>query len=147
MPHYPFLTYVSISTVIIPIGVGISRIKILHRGMKILLIYLICAFSADIYFLWFARGYQFTLGLHHIYYLVEYIFIMSIITVWQESLKMKTVFQTLILIYILFWIIAKATFEPLNGLYSFVAGTSQLLLLVGAEITLFIIIRDRMQPI
>ena len=147
MNRYPLLVYIALFSVILPIGIGIPRIKILHRGMKILLIYLICAFSADIYFLWFARGYQFTLGLHHIYYLVEYIFIMSIITVWQESLKMKTVFQTLILIYILFWIIAKATFEPLNGLYSFVAGTSQLLLLVGAEITLFIIIRDRMQPI
>jgi hypothetical protein len=147
MNQYPLLAYISLFSVILPIGIGIPRIKILHLGMTILLLYLVFSFAADIYLIWFASGYQFALGLFHVYYLVEYIFIMSIITVWQESLKMKRLFQALILIYILFWIIAKVTFEPLNGLYSFVAGTSQILLLIGAEITLFIIIRDRMQPI
>jgi hypothetical protein len=139
--------YISIFSAVLPIGVGISRIKFLHRGMKVLLFYLIFALSADIYLIWFSSGYQFTLGLFHVYFLIEYIFIMSIIIVWQESHRTKIFFQALMLLYILFWIIAKITFEPLNGLYSFVAGTSQILLLIGAEITLFIIIRDRMQPI
>jgi len=147
MLHYPFLTYLSLYTVIIPIGVGISRIKILDRGMNILLLYLISAFAADNYLIWFSRGYQFTLGLHHIYYLVEYIFIMSIIIVWQQSVKMKRLFYALIILFILFWIIAKFTFEPLSGLYSVIASTSQVLLVIGAELTLFVIVENRMQPV
>ena len=147
MLHYPFLTYLSLYTVIIPIGVGISRIKILDRGMNILLLYLISAFAADNYLIWFSRGYQFTLGLHHIYYLVEYIFIMSIIIVWQQSVKMKRLFYALIILFILFWIIAKFTFEPLSGLYSVIASTSQVLLVIGAELTLFVVVENRMQPV
>ena len=90
---------------------------------------------------------MFTLGLVHLYYLIEYIFIMSIIAIWQESHKMKRLFQALMLIYILFWIIAKVTFEPLNGLYSVTASTSQVLLTLGAGYTLFIVIGNRMQPL
>jgi hypothetical protein len=139
--------YISLFSVILPIGVGISRIKTLHRGMIILLLFLLFAFTADIYLVWFARGYQFTLGLYHIYYLVENIFIISIISVWQESRRMKRLFQALMLLYILFWIIAKLTFEPLNGLYSFTASTSQILLIIGAQITLFFIVGNQIQPI
>ena len=115
--------------------------------MNILLLYLISAFAADNYLIWFSRGYQFTLGLHHIYYLVEYIFIMSIIIVWQQSVKMKRLFYALIILFILFWIIAKFTFEPLSGLYSVIASTSQVLLVIGAELTLFVIVENRMQPV
>jgi hypothetical protein len=147
MRHYPFLTYLSIYTVIIPIGVGISRIKILHRGMKILLLFLMSAFVTDNYLIWFARGYQFTLGLHHVYYLIEFIFIISIVTVWQESVKMKRLFYALTILYILFWVIAKFTFEPLSGLYSFIATTSQVLIVIGAEFTLFVVVENRMQPV
>jgi hypothetical protein len=147
MSRYPLLAYISLFSIILPIGIGIPRIKILHRGMTILLLYLVFAFAADIYLIWFARGYQFALGLHHVYFLIEYIFIMSIITVWQESLKMKTLFQALLLIYILFWIIAKVTFEPLNGLYSVTACTSQVLLTLCAGYTLFVVIGNRSQPL
>ena len=139
--------YFSLFSSIIPIGVGFSRIKTSHSGMKILLLYLISAFAADNYLIWFSRGYQFTLGLHHIYYLVEYIFIMSIIIVWQQSVKMKRLFYALIILFILFWIIAKFTFEPLSGLYSVIASTSQVLLVIGAEFTLFVVVENRMQPV
>ncbi|MCX6121188.1 MAG: hypothetical protein NTX44_06175 [Ignavibacteriales bacterium] len=115
--------------------------------MNILLYYLIFAFAADMYLRYFAKGYQLTLGLNHVYYLIEYIFIMSIITVWQETLRIKRLFQALMLLYILFWIIAKFTFEPLTGLYSVIAGTSQGLLVISAEFTLFVFIRDRIHPV
>jgi hypothetical protein len=147
MNPYPLLVYIALFSSVLPMGVGISKIMVLHRGMYVLLFYLIFAFSADIYFLWFSKGYQFTLGLHHVYYLIEYIFIMSIITVWQESHRMKRFIQSLMLLYMLFWIIAKFTFEPLSGLYTFTASTSQVLLIISAEITLFILIGNRMQPI
>jgi hypothetical protein len=115
--------------------------------MKILFYYLIAAFAADIFLMWFVRGHQLHVGLMHAYYLVEYLFIMSIIFFWQESHRMKRLFQTLLLLYILFWIIAKVTFEPLNGLYSFTASTSEVLLALGAGYTLFVVMGNRVQPL
>ena len=147
MKQYPIFAYISLFSAVLPIGVGIARINILHRGMNSLLFYLILALSADIYFVWFARGYQFILGLHHVYYFIEYILIMYIITIWQESRKLKRLFKVLMLGYIMFWIIAKLTFEPLNGLYTFTASTSQVLLIIGAEVSLFYLVGNRIQPI
>jgi hypothetical protein len=147
MNHYPPLTYITLFSSILPIGVGISKILYLRRGMKLLFYYLIFALVADVYLMWFVNSPQLNLALVHTYYLIEYILIMSIITVWQESLRMKRFFQVLILLYIIFWIIAKVTFEPLSGLYTFTASISQVLLIIGAELSLFIIIGNRMQPI
>jgi hypothetical protein len=147
MDQYPPIMYISVFSSLVPVSVGISRIKILHHGMKILLFYLILVFAADIFLTWFVRGYQFTLGIVHVYYLIEYIFIMTIISIWQESYRMKRFFQVLILLYVLLWFIAKVTFEPLNGLYSITASTSQVLLALGAGYTLFIVMGNRMQSL
>jgi hypothetical protein len=115
--------------------------------MKILFYYLIAAFAADIFLMWFVRGHQLQVGLVHAYYLVEYLFIISIISVWQESHRMKRLFQVLLLLYIPFWIIAKVTFEPLNGLYSLTASVSQVILALSAGYTLFVVIGNRVQPL
>jgi hypothetical protein len=147
MNQYPFLAYISLFSSVLPIGVGISKIKILNQGVKILFYYLLVAFVADIYFTWFARGYQVTLGLMHVYYLVENIFIISIISLWQESHRMKRFFQSIVIIYILFWIVAKLTFEPLNGLYTTIASVSQVLLALSAGYTLFVVMGNREQPL
>jgi hypothetical protein len=147
MNQYPLLTFISLFSVVLPIGVGISKIAILHRGMKILFLYLVFAFTADIYLMWFVKGYQLNVELIHAYYLIENVFIMSIIITWQESHRIKRIFQALLLLYILFWIIAKVTFEPLSGLYTFTASTSQILMTIGAQITLLVIVGNRIQPI
>jgi len=147
MNHYPLLTYISIFSSIVPIGAGISKIMRMDRGMKILMFYLVFAIAADIYFLWFANIRQLHLGLVHVYYLVEYIFIGSIIFIWQESIRTKRFFQALILLYVLFWCVAKTTFEPLGGLYSITATTSQVLLTLGAGYTLFVVMGNREQPL
>jgi hypothetical protein len=115
--------------------------------MKILLYYLLIAFVTDIYFIWFAKGYQFTLALYHLYYLIEFIFIMSIISFWQESLQIKRLFQVLALLYIIFWVIAKVSFEPLSSLYTITATTSQVLLTLSAGYTMFVVMGNREQPL
>jgi hypothetical protein len=147
MNRYPLLTYISIFSVVIPIGAGISKLMTLQKGMKILFAYLIFAISADIYLMWFTRGYKLSMGLMHIYFLVEYIFIMSVIIVWQESKRIKKSFQLLMFLFVAFWVIAKVTFEPLNGLYTFTASTSQVLLTFGAQVTFFVVAKDQTLPI
>ena len=145
MNQYPIFVYITLFSPVVPISIGITRITILNSGMKILLFYLIFAFVADIYLLWFVRGYHFTLGLYHVYYLIEYIFIISIINIWQESHGIKRLFQIILFFYILFWIIAKVTFEPLTGLYTIIACTSQVLITLCAGYTFFVVIDSRMQ--
>jgi hypothetical protein len=147
MNRYPLLTYIALFSTVLPICAGTLKITTVDRGMKILFLYLLFAFTANIYLMWFARGYQLQVGLIHVYYLIEYLFMMSIISVWQESPRMKRFLQALILLYVLFWVIAKVTFEPLNGLYIFTATTSQVLLTLSAENTLIIVIGSRIQPI
>jgi hypothetical protein len=147
MNHYPILAYVSIFSPVLPIFTGIYKFGTMDRGRKILFYYLTVAFGADIFLMWFVRGHQLHVGLMHAYYLVEYLFIMSVITVWQESDRMKRLFQILLLLYTLFWIIAKGTFEPFNGLYSLTASISQVILVLSAGYTLFIVIGNRAQPL
>ena len=147
MNRYPLLAYITIFSMVLPIIGGIIKFTTVDRGMKILFLYLLFAFTADIILMWFVRGYQLQVGLIHLYYLVEYVFIMSIISLWQESQRMKRIFHALILFYVLFWVIAKVTFEPLSGLYSFTASTSQVLLTVCAEYTLFLLVRSQIPPV
>jgi hypothetical protein len=147
MNQYPLLAYISLFSVIFPIGVGISKMFNLHHGMGLLFYYLVFALVADVYLLWFVNGPQLNLALVHTYYLIEYIFIMSIITVWQESLKTKRYFQALILFYIILWIAMKFSFEPLSGLYSVTASISQVILTLGSGYTLFVVIGNRTQPL
>jgi hypothetical protein len=147
MNQYPIIMYITLFSTLVPISVGIPRIKILHRGMDILLCYLIFAFVADNSLTWFIKGYQFALALTHVYFLIEFIFIISIITVWQELRRVKIFFLALMLFYILFWIIAKFTFEPTSGLYAVTASASQVLLALSAGYTLFIVIGDRTQSL
>jgi len=137
----------SLFSIVLPIIAGFFKFTSVDRGMKILFLYLVFALTADIYLLWIPKGYQIHLGLVHLYYLVEYVFIMSIISLWQESQRMKIFFQALILLYGVFWVIAKVTFEPLSGLYTFTGSTSQVLLTICAEYTLFLVVRNQIPPI
>ena len=89
MNRYPLLTYIALFSMVIPICAGISKITTVDRGMKILFLFLLFAFTADIYLMWFVKGHQLHLGLLHLYYLVEYVFVMSIVFLWQESKRMK----------------------------------------------------------
>jgi hypothetical protein len=147
MHPYPPLTFIALFSTSLPLCVGVFKIARVDRGMKILFLYLVFSFAANIYLMWFARGRLFTLGLIHVYYLVEYILIMIAMYNWLESQKEKRFFQTLILLYILFWTIAKVTFEPLSGLYSFTASISQVLLTICAEYTLFLVVRSQILPV
>jgi hypothetical protein len=147
MFHYPILAFVSLFSTAIPILAGIYRLGSIDRTMKILILYLIFALSIDIVTMWLIKSNRVHLGLYHIYILVEYMFIVSIIFSWQESPRMKRLFQTMLLFYVLFWFCAKFTFEPFNGLYSLTASISQVILALSAGYTLFIVIGNREQPL
>ena len=147
MVRYPTLAYVSLFSSVLPLCIGVYRWRLLSRELKILVLYLTIGLTIDIVSMWFIADYWINLGLVHFYFLVEYIFVMSIIFSWQESLRMKRLFQALLLLYVLFWFCAKVTFEPFNGLYSLTASVSQVLLALSAGYTLFIVIGNRVQPL
>jgi len=121
--------------------------SVINREMKILILFLIIALGIDVISAMFIKDYSVMLDLMHFYIFIEFLFVMYITSFWQESHKMKRMFQTLLLLYVLFWIVAKITFEPLNGLYSLTASVSQVLLALSAGYTLFIVIGNRVQPL
>jgi len=147
MIHYPILTYVSQFSPLLPIFAGFYRLNIKNRELILLLLYLIIGFIVDIISMWVIKNYWINLGLWHIFVLVEYGFIMSIIYLWQEAQKMKLFFMLLICLYIAFWFYAKLTFEPINGLYSITVSVSQVILTLSAGYTLFVVIGNRVQPL
>ena len=147
MIQYPILTYVSIFSRVLPILSGILKVRSKNREMVILILYLVIGFIADIFSMWFIKNYWVDLGLWHINVLVEYILLMSIIYFWQETQMMKKLFMMILWLYIIFWLCAKFTFEPLNGLYSITANVSQVILALSAGYTLFVVIGNREQPL
>jgi len=147
MIHYPLLMYVSIFSLIVPISVGIYRLRVMSREAIVLFSFLAIEFVIDIISIWFIKSYWVDLGLWHIYVLVEYIFLMSIIYFCQETQTMKKLFMAILWFYILFWFCAKFTFEPLNGLYSITASVSQVILVLSAGYTLFVVIGNRVQTL
>lgn len=145
--HYPILTYISIFSAVLPFAIGIYRWRYESRELRILVTYLFFCLTVDILSMWFIRNYWITLALMHLFFLIECIFILSIIICLQESTKNKKMFAMFLSAYVLFWLIAKLTFEPLNGLYSLTATISSVLLALSAGYTLFIVIGNRMQSL
>ncbi len=147
MVSYPILAYVSLFSPVLPILAGIYWLRVINREMKILLLFLIIALGIDIVSGSFIRDYSIMLGLMHVYILFEFLFVMYIISSWQESPKMKRSFRVLLLLYVLFWLCAKVTFEPLSGVYSLTTSISQVILVPSAGYTLFIVMGIRVQPL
>jgi hypothetical protein len=72
---------------------------------------------------------------------------MSIIYFWQESKKVRKLFQGIIGLYIIGWCYSKVTFEPLNGLDAITASISRVILALGAGYTLFVVIGNNLQSL
>ncbi|RPI06468.1 MAG: hypothetical protein EHM64_02995 [Ignavibacteriae bacterium] len=115
--------------------------------MFILVGYLSFSIIADVSLTWFIRDYNIALALVHTYYVVEFTFIILIISVWQESNKIKLLSKILMFVYVLFWFIAKVTFEPLSGLYTVTASVSQVILSLCSGYTLFFVLGNRTMPL
>jgi hypothetical protein len=146
MMQYPILLNISIFSLVIPIFAGAYRLRVLSREIKLLVVYLIIGFSIAISVNWFTND-QWARKIIHVNTLIEYIFVMHIISSWQESQKMKRLFRVLLLLYALFWFCAKVTFEPISGLYSITLSVSQVILALSAGYTLFVVIENHVQPL
>ena len=94
MNRYPILAYLSLVSPIIPISAGIFRSRLIKREMKVLVLYLFLGSVFDNISMWFIQDARMDMGLWHIYIIIEYIFVMFIVFSWQESHKMKKLFQT-----------------------------------------------------
>jgi hypothetical protein len=148
MNQYPLLAYISLFSPSIPIITGIIRLDLRKLERNILLLFLISTFAIDlIAFMSFIKDYRINLGLMHAYVFIEFLFIMFLISFWQESKNVKKMFQVIYLLYILFWIFAKLSFEPFNGIYSLTTTVSQVILALAAGYTLFVVIGNSTQPL
>jgi hypothetical protein len=115
--------------------------------MKILALYLSGEFILNIISTWLIKDYWIDLGLWHVNVVFEFVCIMSIILFFQELKVMKRLFKLLLPAYLIFWLCAKFTVEPFNGLYSITVSASQVILALSAGYTLFIVIGNNMQSL
>jgi hypothetical protein len=146
MKLYSILLNISIFSLVLPIFSGVYRLKVLSREIILLVVYLIIGFTIAISINWFPND-QWIMEILHVNTLVEFIFIMFIIYSWKELQKTRRLLMLLLCSYILFWIFAKVTFEPISGLYSITSSVSQVILALSSGYTLFIVIGNHVQPL
>lgn len=128
-----------------PIAVGVYRWQRCERALKLLLITLVVGFVTDCCTIWKQLD---SYSLHliaHFYVLIEFIAVMLIIYLWQESLHMKKIIKIASIIYITFWIFAKFTFESFDRMYSLTSSVSVVILILSAGYTLFIVLENKVQ--
>jgi hypothetical protein len=145
--RFPLLMYIAVFSVLIPIIIGILKANTKNRAIQIFVLYLIIRLTVDSVSIWFIREYYVDLNVLHIFILTEYILLMLVLYFWQTLISIKKVLLTLILLYIFFWVIAKFSFEPFNGLYSFSLSVSQGILALSAGYTLFVVTENRAEPL
>jgi hypothetical protein len=119
----------------------------MEHEMRLLLLLLIVGFAIDVFTAWKNFNDFSLLLLAHIYSFVEFVVVMFIIVLWQDSKKMKRIFQAVGILFFMIWIYSKLTFEPFSGLYSFTASVSRIMLSLGAGYTLFIVFENRTQSL
>jgi hypothetical protein len=147
MVKWPILTFIALYSTLIPIFAGIFRFHVKRGDNSILVLFLFSTFSIDCISYYFIKDYAVNLGLMHLYVFLEFLFPMLIVTIWQESPKTMKIFKYIYMLYILFWIIAKLSFEPISGIYSITATTEQVILVLAAGYTLFVVTGNRVQPL
>ncbi len=147
LKEYPLLMYMAFLSPLVPISTGVFRFTMMHREMKILLSLLSIGFVADFLALFVYAGTHSAPWITHFYILVQLGISMVIISAWQESQKAKRIFWSLIGLYVIFWLYAKLSFEPLNGSFDITGSISAVILTLSAGYTLFIVIGNRLQPL
>lgn len=135
---------IALYTLLPPIGIGVYRLKALGREMKIFIVYLTIAFVTAL--LGNIRI-QWATEIMHINIIIEYLFVMLLISFWQESPSIKKFMRIIYWLYIPFWFIAKFTFEPIAGSYSITLSVSQVIMALSAGYTLFVVIVNYTQPL
>jgi hypothetical protein len=144
---YPILGYLAVVSYVLPIPAGMLKYRILSSEFKILLYLLIIGFITDVLSLWQYLGHWSAHWLVHVYIVIEFVLVMIMISLWQESKNINRLFKLIIILYIVFWVYAKCTFEPINSLYYLSGSVSGVLLTLSAGYTLFVVIGQKAQPL
>ena len=139
--------YYSLLSGFLPVITSIVKFKSLQKELKVLFFYITIAFIANVLSTWLIRYTKVNLLMYHLVILIEYICVMYIIASWQVSLNVKRIFKYIFFAYIIFWLVAKTTFEPISGGYSFSVAISQTILALSAGYTLFIVLGNSSQPL
>jgi hypothetical protein len=138
---------VAIGIPILPLAIGLFRIRILSREMRFLFLLLTVGFTTDLLNATIFLRTQYAPWLVHFYNLVELGMVMLIVSFWQESQKVKRLFQILTAAYVLFWLYAKFALESLDGSYYLTGSISAVILVLSAGYTFFLVIGNRVQPL
>lgn len=124
---YTGLLYIAILSSIFPIMAGIRGWKIIGKDLKTLFFLLLIGFLIDFVTVWK----RYDVYLHEIsytYLLLELLFVMYIVMLWQESSLVKRLLQMIVVLFVLFWIFARFTTGHFTQLYSIVGSVSKIIL-------------------
>ncbi|RMF58560.1 MAG: hypothetical protein D6748_08375 [Calditrichaeota bacterium] len=143
----PLFTWITLSTSLIVVVVGVLRFKVLIPELKILLLFLCIVLINNIMLVyWSILKINSSIFLHF-YTLIEYAFLAYILSRWIKSDKFRKNVQLSIVFFFLIWLIAKFTFEKLDQFDSATATLSHFLLIIFSATSLMEINRELLEKI
>jgi hypothetical protein len=136
---YSIFAYLTFYSTLIPIFAGIIKFKSADQGVKLVIYFLLFGFLIDSFTFWPILGHKIIPFFSHIFVLVEFVIVLFIFSLWQDSREVRMVIRCIMGAFILFWISAKLTFEPFHTPFIMTAAISAIILTLAAAYTLFIV--------
>ncbi len=136
------LAYLSFFSPLIPISIGVFKFRSEGQGVKLIIYLLSFGFIIDLFTLWPVLGYKIIPLFSRLYVLVEFIMILFIFSLWQHSKRVQKIKWFLMGAFLLFWIAANLTFEPLKKPCIITDSVSAIILTLAAGYTLFMVFEN-----
>jgi hypothetical protein len=143
----PLLAYMAGGAVILPVVVGLFASSRLNRSLKPLL--LLFGIHALLTVLQFALAFQ---GVNnrwtsHVYYIIEVVLLLRIYSLWTPSIRARTIFLGMTILYGAFWIASKFLFEQFSGPALYTPTVSRVMLLGSTLYILMVIATTNDRPL
>ena len=134
--HIPPLAYAAGISVVFPVAAGAAKFRSLDKSLKSLLTLQIIYSSICLIQLFQALNDINNLWTSHVYIIIEYSFLLWIISSWQRSPKVKNILLASIAVFALFWICASMFLEHFDEPASYTNSLSRLVYCAVALYTL-----------
>jgi hypothetical protein len=142
LTNYSVFAYISFFSCLIPIFAGVLKFRSVDQGAKLVIYLLSFGFFIDLFSFWPIFGYKIIPLFSHVYVLIEFVIVLSIVYFWQHSKRVRKTIRLIMGAFPLFWIAAKLTFEPFNMPCIITSSVSAIVLILAAAYTLFIVFEN-----
>lgn len=136
------LAYIDLFSNILPVGGGLWKIRKMETPVLVFLFLVFLSAGVEVAsYIMAIKGIN-NLWMIQWYHLINVGVIIFILGAWQYHRFVRRIFRWSLFFFVVFWCVAKITFEPLTGDDQYTYTTASIFILVSVIVTLFQLIRD-----